>query len=219
MQRGRVKGDSRAVSRVERAYSHLKTQILSAKLPPGATLNEGEIARHLGISRTPLREAIRKLEQEGLVVRYPNRGALVTQLSLKDVMEIWQLREILEPVACRMAATRIDPSALARIEAVIRALQNREPGLEEYEIQHRSDLELHRLILEAAGNATQRQVVEMLNARITRVRMVNSPTRFHSSLDEHLEIIAALKAGDGTAAAEAMRKHLANARENLYLLT
>jgi DNA-binding GntR family transcriptional regulator len=75
---------------VEEAYRHLETLIMSAERPPGATVNEQAIAEALGISRTPVREAIRKLEQEGLVMRYPNRGAQVTQLSMKDVIEIRQ---------------------------------------------------------------------------------------------------------------------------------
>ena len=92
--------------RVEEAYRHLKTRIMSADLPPGASLNELEIASVLGTSRTPVREAIRKLEQEGLAMRYPNRGAIVTKLSMTDVLEIWQLREILEPAACALALNR-----------------------------------------------------------------------------------------------------------------
>ena len=202
--------------RVEEAYRHLKTRIMSADLPPGATVNEQAIAEALGVSRTPVREAIRKLEQEGLVMRYPNRGALVTQLSMKDVIEIWQLREILEPAACRLAAHRIEPGALAEVQAVIRSLQRARPH--DYETHHRSDLRLHALILEAAGNGALRQVVEMLNERIVQVRIVNSPARFQKSVSEHLDIIAALREGDGTKAAEAMRRHLANARESLYLV-
>jgi DNA-binding GntR family transcriptional regulator len=204
--------------RVEAAYRHLKTRIMSAELAPGATVNEQAIAEALGISRTPVREAIRKLEQEGLVMRYPNRGAVVTQLSMKDVLEIWQIREILEPAACRLAASRIDGAALAEVEKAVRDLQGQEGGARDYESHHRSDLALHGLILEAAGNATLRQVVEMLSERIMQVRIVNSPARFHDSVAEHLQIIAALRAGDPAAAAEAMRRHLANAREGLSSL-
>jgi DNA-binding GntR family transcriptional regulator len=200
--------------RVEEAYRHLKTLIMSAELPPGATVNEQALAEALGISRTPVREAIRKLEQEGLVMRYPNRGALVTQLSMKDVIEIWQIREILEPAACRLAASRIDPAALADVETVVRRL--RDGAGQDYETHHRSDVALHRLIVESAGNAILRQLVEMLNERIVQVRIVNSPARFQKSVAEHLEIIAALRAGDAGEAADAMRRHLANARESLY---
>jgi DNA-binding GntR family transcriptional regulator len=214
--RSRSRAEVPSGFRVEEAYRHLKTRIMSAELPPGGTVNEQAIAEALGISRTPVREAIRRLEQEGLVIRYPNRGALVTRLSMKDVIEIWQMREILEPAACRLAASRVDQTALAGVEKVIRELQDTVGP--DYETHLRSDLELHRLILEATGNTTLRQVVEMLNERIVQVRIVNSPGRFHKSVAEHLEIIGALRTGDGAAAAEAMRRHLANARESLYLL-
>jgi DNA-binding GntR family transcriptional regulator len=204
--------------RVEEAYRYLKTRIMSADLSPGASLNELEIAAALGTSRTPVREAIRKLEQEGLVMRYPNRGAIVTKLSMTDVLEIWQLREILEPAACRLAANRIDRDALARIERDFVDLKEQETGPEAYEAFLRADMGLHGLIIDSAGNATLRQVLEMLNARIVQARVVTSPARFRHAVAEHLAIIAALQARDGQEAMEAMRRHLESARQNLVLL-
>jgi DNA-binding GntR family transcriptional regulator len=205
--------------RVEEAYRYLKTRIMSAALPPGASLNELEIAEALGISRTPVREAIRKLEQEGLAMRYPNRGAIVTKLSMKDVVEIWQIREILEPAACRLAAARIEDAALDRIEKVLLELKERPVGPDGYEAFLRADLGLHGMILEASGNETLRQVVDLLNERIVQVRVVTSPPRFQRSVDEHIAIVGALRARDAGAAEEAMRRHLANAREHLVFLT
>jgi DNA-binding GntR family transcriptional regulator len=205
--------------RVEEAYRYLKTRIMSAALPPGASLNELEIAEALGISRTPVREAIRKLEQEGLAMRYPNRGAIVTKLSMKDVLEIWQIREILEPAACRLAAARVDDRALDRIEKVLLELKQRPVGADGYEAFLRADLELHGMVLEASGNGTLRQVVDLLNERIIQVRVVTSPPRFQRSVDEHLAIVGALRTRDAGAAADAMRRHLANAREHLVFLT
>lgn len=204
--------------RVEEAYRYLKTRIMSADLPPGASLNELEIAAALGTSRTPVREAIRKLEQEGLVMRYPNRGAIVTKLSMTDVLEIWQLREILEPAACRLAADRIDRDALARIERDLIDLKEQETGPEAYEAFLQADVSLHGLIVDATGNATLRQVLEMLNARIVQARVVTSPGRFRHAVAEHLAIIAALKARDAQEAIEAMRRHLESARQGLVLL-
>lgn len=204
--------------RVEEAYRHLKTRIMSADLPPGASLNELEIAAALGTSRTPVREAIRKLEQEGLAMRYPNRGAIVTKLSMTDVLEIWQLREILEPAACRLAADRIDRDALARIERTILGLQGQEMGPEGYEAFLRADMDLHGLIVDSTGNAALRQVLGMLNERVVQVRVVTSPARFRHAVAEHLAIIAALKARDAQEAMEAMRRHLENARQSMVLL-
>jgi DNA-binding GntR family transcriptional regulator len=204
-------------SRADHAYRQLRTWIMSARLAPGMPMSEVELAAELGISRTPVREAIRKLEQEGLVTRHPNRGVVVTQLSMREVLEIWSLREIIEPAAARLAAAAVDSAALDRIEAVSLGLLRKPPGPEAYELYHRSDLELHGLVLEACGNATLRQVVESLVGRIRQARMVTSPARFGPSIEEHLAIIAALKRRDPERAAEAMRRHLANAREALYL--
>lgn len=206
-------------NRVEEAYRHLKTRIMSADLPPGASLNELEIAATLGTSRTPVREAIRKLEQEGLAMRYPNRGAIVTKLSITDVLEIWQLREILEPAACRLAADRIDREALHRVERGFLDLRGDDVGPEAYEAFLRADMGLHGLIVESTGNATLRHLLEMLNERIVQIRLVTSPARFRHSVDEHLAIVAALKVRDAEGAMEAMRRHLASARQSLVLLT
>jgi DNA-binding GntR family transcriptional regulator len=204
--------------RVEEAYRHLKTRIMSADLPPGASLNELEIAAALGTSRTPVREAIRKLEQEGLAMRYPNRGAIVTKLSMTDVLEIWQLREILEPAACALAADRIDREALARIESAFLELRGQEMGPEAYEAFLRADVGLHGLIVDSTGNATLRSVLGMLNERVVQVRVVTSPARFQSAVAEHLAIVAALKARDAQEAMAAMRRHLERARQSLVLL-
>jgi DNA-binding GntR family transcriptional regulator len=205
--------------RVEEAYRYLKTRIMSADLPPGASLNELEIAAALGTSRTPVREAIRKLEQKGLAMRYPNRGAIVTKLSMTDVLEIWQLREILEPAACRLAADRVDRDALARIERAFLDLRGQEMGPEAYDAFLRADVGLHGLIVDSTGNGTLRHVLALLNERIVQVRVVTSPARFRHAVDEHLAIIAALKVRDSQEAMEAMRRHLESARQSLVLLT
>jgi len=204
--------------RVEKAYRHLKTQIMSATLPPGASLNEQEIAARLGTSRAPVREAIRKLEQEGLAMRYPNRGAILTKLSMTEVLEIWQLREILEPAACGLAAGRIDRAALADLERRLADLKRREVGPEAYEAFLQADVSLHSLVVDSTANQTLRQLMHTLNRRITQVRVVTSPARFRSAVDEHLAIVAALQARDAGRAAEAMRRHLASARQALVTL-
>jgi DNA-binding GntR family transcriptional regulator len=204
--------------RVDEAYRHLKTRIMSADLPPGASLNELEIAATLGTSRTPVREAIRKLEQDGLAMRYPNRGAIVTKLSITDVLEIWQLREILEPAACRLAVDRVSGGTLAAIERAFLDLREREMGPEAYEAFLRADVGLHDLIVHATGNATLQHVLAMLNERIAQIRLVTSPARFRHAVDEHLAVIAALKARDAQQAMDAMRRHLESARQSLVLL-
>lgn len=205
-----------ASSRVDEAFGYLKATILSTKLAPGTAINELQLAAQLGISRTPVREAVRKLEQEGLVVRLPNRGVIVRELSLRTVLDIWQVREILEPTAARMAAGRVDPSALDVLEAGLRRLRYVTGRLEDYEASHALDVDLHRLVARSTGNDSLARTIETMNDRVSLVRMVSSPTRFHRSIDEHCAVVAALRAGDASAAHEAMLTHLVNAREGLY---
>ena len=205
-------------TRVERAYRRIKALILSAKLPPGAPINEVQIAGELKISRTPLREAIRQLEHDGLVVRYPNKGVFVRQLAMKEFFEIWQIREWLEPLACEIAVRNINKSILEELQEELSRLDEKSPGIEEYEIHHRIDVQLHSLILETAGNRTLKEIIDGLNDRIMHIRMVHTPERLHASIKEHMEIISGLLMGDSMMASNAIRSHLENARENISLL-
>ncbi len=202
-------------SRVEEAYRHLKMAIVSAKLPAGSPISEIDIARDLGISRTPMREAIRQLERDGLVVRFANRGVFVRQVEMKEVLEIWQIREWLEPIASELAARTIAAEPLKSLRHRMTAVRDSARGLAAYEAHHQLDFELHDLIFAAAGNTTLRTLVDGLNFRIMQMRMVHRPDRLEAATAEHIEIIDALLARDGPAAADAMRKHLRSSRENL----
>jgi DNA-binding GntR family transcriptional regulator len=210
-----------AESRADKAYRHIKTQILAARLRPGASLNEEQLGRVLRISRTPVREAISRLEQEGLVTRYPNRGAMVSLLSLTEMLELWEVREILEVAACRLAALRGEHEGLAPIHKGLAELARytREPTLEHYERHHELDLALHRAVFQATRNESLTHLYETVSQRIRRARMISSPTRFHNSVREHLAIIAAITSGDQEVAARAMSEHLGHARETLYSQT
>lgn len=202
-------------SRVERIYRHLKTAIVSTRVAPSTRLSEQDVAVALGTSRTPVREAIRRLEQEGLVVRHPYRGVMVAPLSMTDVAEIWQLREILEPAACRLAAARADRAKLGALARALTRLDVPMPRLEHFEEHHRVDVALHRLIAGATRKRRLQELLDGLLGRLAPVRLVNSPERFHRARHEHLAIVAARQAGDGEAAAHAMRAHLTNALASL----
>lgn len=205
-------------SHVEWAYQQLKMAIISAKLRAGSPISELAIAHDLGISRTPIREAIRQLERDGLVVRFPGRGTFVRQLEMREVMEIWQLREWLEPIACELAARNIAPESLKPLRERMAAVCESERDLKDFELYHELDLKLHALICEASGNATLCAILDSLNLRIMQTRMIHRPERLVAASIEHINIIDALLARDPHAAAEAMRLHLHNSRENLALV-
>src|SRR5512147_1509818 len=128
------------------AYQELKRIILQRQVPPGAKLNEGELARALGISRTPIREAINRLEKEGLVKIIPQRGAYVVQFTEKDVYELFLIRENLEGLAAYLAATKVSEKDLAKLESAVEGFS--EP-FDEKEIKRyaREDFKFHQAIV------------------------------------------------------------------------
>lgn len=202
-------------SHVEWAYHQLKMAIISADLPAGSPINEVAIAHDLGISRTPIREAIRQLERDGLVVRFAGRGTFVRQIEMREVMEIWQLREWLEPIGCELAARNLASESLKPLRERMAALRDSARDLKDFELFHQLDLKLHELISKASGNATLSAVLDNLNVRIVQTRMIHTPERLVEASIEHINIIDALIARDPHAAAEAMRVHLRNSREYL----
>ena len=128
------------------AYQEMKRIILEGRIPPGAKLNEGELARALGISRTPIREAINRLEKEGLVEIFPQRGAFVVQFTEKDVYELFLIRENLEGLASRLAAEKVTPASLAKLESCLEGFKEpfREKDVQRYS---REDFKFHQTIV------------------------------------------------------------------------
>src|SRR5512139_2864913 len=133
-----------------RAYQELRRIILEGQVGPGKKLNEGELAKALGISRTPIREAINRLEKEGLVEIFPQRGAFVIQFTEKDVYELFLIRENLEGLATYLAAEKIDEKDLLKLEACIEGFN--EPYTEK-DIQRyaKEDFKFHQTIVTLSG--------------------------------------------------------------------
>lgn len=200
------------------AYRVLKEAIVSLQLDAGALVSEEEWARRLGMSRTPLRDALNRLEQEKLVRRVPNYGVFVADLSLDDFLEICEVRALLESAACRNAASRASVSDLARFENEFRKLASSTPT--EASVRRASEIDhaFHMFILEAAGNRQVVSIIAHLNDKITRLRFALTPSRYQESLQEHQQILAALKARDGEAAGAAMQSHMENVSKSLHLI-
>jgi DNA-binding GntR family transcriptional regulator len=202
-----------ADSMPDRIYEGIKTDIVSLKLPPGAILSEPSLAMQYGVSRTPVREALRRLEQDGLIFTVPRRGTFVTQASLRDVMEIDQIREILEPAAARLAAALVGVEDLVTVEERLRearALGDSEKAHVAYLL---ADSQVHDVVLYATGNRILLETVRALHNRTSSVRYTTSLGRTDEALSELESLVAALRAGDGAGAEQAMRLHLRRARE------
>lgn len=193
----------------ENATDQLRDMILHGALAPGAKLNERVLCERLGISRTPLREAIKRLAAEGLVALQPNRGAIVTPLTATTVRETFAVIGALEALAGELACQFITAAELAEIRALhFEMLAHHARGdLAQY---FRCNQAIHNGIVAASGNATLALTYRNLNAPIRRARyMANlAQHRWDRAVSEHEEILDALMARDGEWLRRVLRAHL-----------
>ncbi|MBN9496580.1 MAG: GntR family transcriptional regulator [Alphaproteobacteria bacterium] len=199
-----------------KAVDALRQMILDGELPPGARLSERALGERLGVSRTPLREALRMLASEGLVRHEPNRGAVVAPLDRADIEATFELLAALEGLAGELAARRIDAAQLAEIKALhfeMRAHHARGDRAAYF----RANQEIHRHIAAAAANPVLVETFERLNARVKRVRYAANltPERWAKAVEEHERMIAALDARDGAALRAILEAHLAGKRQSV----
>ncbi len=207
----------RSLTLRDEAYRYLKNLILSTQLAPGTLLIEEQIAAQLGISRTPLREVLARLENEGLVSRNMHRGTFVTQISMDDIRQLFEVRESLERLAARRAATSIP---MEQLEAIDEQFRQSAPEIEQgkYERYYQSHRHLHQLILQSADNPLLIQIMNTLDDRIKRLQAIagGQPERHvHQGFQEQTRLLQALLARDPAAAEEAISNHLQRARERI----
>jgi DNA-binding GntR family transcriptional regulator len=200
----------------DRALDRIETAIMKGDLAPGTKISEVLLAKTFGISRGPLREAIRRLEGRGLLEIIPHVGARVVTLSIDDVREVFDIREALEGMACRLAAERMTDDEIAAVDAVLeRHSDDAALRAGEAYYQQPGDYDFHYRIAQGAKN---RRIVELLCGemyhliRIYRYRSGAVPGRAPQAFDEHRKILAALQARDGALAETLMREHIRRAR-------
>lgn len=204
-------------SRVSDAYMRLKDEIRTNRMPPGFQAPEPEIALRLGMSRTPVREALIRLEAEGLVELIPRRGARVKPINADDMREIYEILTSLEPDAAAAMALR-NPTA-AELAPLEQATTDMEMALVEKNLDAwaEADDRFHLTLLEMQGNRRIKGFVESLydqvhRARVVTLRMRNLPTK---STAEHRDILEHLRRGDAVATREAFRHHRQRAAKEL----
>ncbi|MQA01966.1 MAG: FCD domain-containing protein [Streptosporangiales bacterium] len=191
----------------------LREAILDGAIAASTWLREDELAAVFEVSRTPVREALRLLADEGLVVKTANQGAVVAQMSVEDVLALYVVRENLEGLAARLAATR-QPAGLAdRLDAINEQLA-RDAEIGDLATMVRRNLEFHREIRLATDNGYLDRFLGQVEHAVRRLpsSTLAQPERRKAALDEHRAIIAAIRAGDRDAAANAAQLHLRNAR-------
>ena len=194
---------------VDHVYSALRERILSGDLPRGTKLRQASLADELGVSRTPLREALRRLSTEGLVEFSPNRGATVSELDFGDMRHAWSARVALEPGAARLAAQRRDPESIALMrDAVKLQRQAAGDGMDSFA----ANRSFHLALAAASGNPHLTRFAEMLWVPRIGVPIYQAqaaePRGAAGWADEHEGIVDAIASGDADAAERLTREHV-----------
>jgi DNA-binding GntR family transcriptional regulator len=198
----------------EQVAQRLRPMLVEGRIPPGAKLNERELAELLNVSRTPLREAIKMLAAEGLVELLPNRGAIAVSLSEADVLNTFEVMAGLESLSGELAAERITPQELAEIQAMqfeMMAAYTRRDLSAYYNLNSR----IHNAINAAAKNPVLATVYNQVNARLQALRFRSNQDgeKWKRAMKEHEKMIEALAARDGAAMREVLLAHLRNKRD------
>ncbi|MEW6541399.1 MAG: GntR family transcriptional regulator [Bacillota bacterium] len=198
-------------------HGELRRALLEGRYEPGDRLVERKLAAELGVSRTPVREALRALEQEGLVYHMPRSGAVVARLDSREVQEIYRIRAVLEGLAARMAAERIGPRRLKRLESLLEQIEDLADRGETHQLEsvHR---EFNHVIYRAAESPRLYDMVTSMADYIDLFVRVGyaHPGRLTEATDEHRRLVAAIRLRDGDLAEHVAREHV-NRSRHAYL--
>jgi DNA-binding GntR family transcriptional regulator len=200
----------------ELVFDALREAILSGTLKPGDRLMEVQLAEEMGVSRTPVREAIRKLELEGLVVMVPRKGAYVSGLSLKDAADLFEIRQSLEGLAASLAAERITDEEIKMLEDSFKQLVEATKSQVVEDIM-KKDADFHQVLFNATRNDRLTQIISNLKEQIDRFRLksFSNPSRMKSILKEHKNILDAIKDRDTDRAEKLAKQHIENVETNV----
>jgi DNA-binding GntR family transcriptional regulator len=193
----------------DKVAAELRRRIIECDYPPGHRLTEGRLADDFGVSRNPVREAMRVLESEGFLVTVPRRGAVVASISAKDVNDIFEIRFSLEVLTARLAAQRVDPAGAAMLEEIVAKAAVAASADELATLNAAFHAEIGRM----SGNALLSAMMETLRDRIRWIYRQTAVERAPSSWAEHEALAAAIRAGNADAAAQAAHSHVEAARQ------
>jgi DNA-binding GntR family transcriptional regulator len=200
----------------ERVYRHVRQAVLERRVDVGALLTEGQIAEEVGVSRTPVREGLLRLEAQGLIRLYPKRGALVLPISGREADDVFEARELIET----FAASKVWPRRahlVERLEPVLARMREYRAA-EDVPALMAADREFHAVIVEEAGNAVLAKLYGSLRDRqmlmgVTALRVDSD--RMDRAVDEHAEMLAVLRTDDARQFRRLVHRHVTNAAEHL----
>lgn len=209
------------------AYELLKSEIVSGKRKPGEVFEEKRFAAQLGVSRTPVREAVLRLAREGLLVVMPRRGTVISNISMEDIRQLYEARIMLEPQILRIAAKRADKNTLASWKAFFEGqaaqadAQVTPPFPDEDAAQHPHDADaaFHLFLAQSLGNRYILRQMEELMAQSQRIRNLSNArrkSRYLAAIQEHIRIVDALLQEDGERAATEVLEHLHNSEDGYH---
>ncbi len=203
-----------ARSITDRAFEAIRDAIVIGQFQPGERLSEESLAEQLGVSKTPVHDALGRLVAEGLVQMTPYVGAAVVRLSPRDVEEIYEVRETLERLAIQLAIAHVDEGPLRDLDQELASFSR---PLQQKEFQHYFDVDnrLHDAVAQMSGNQRLVRFLDMLRNQSHAARFLSSrlPGRTDRSIEEHRAIIAALLGRDAALATQTMQKHLTGSRQ------
>ncbi|GBF32837.1 regulator PutR [Desulfocucumis palustris] len=200
----------------EMVFESLREAIIQGRLKPGERLMEIQLADEMGVSRTPIREAIRKLELEGFVVMVPRKGAYVAGISVKDIVDVFEVRAALEALAAGLAAERITPDELEELERSLVVISE-VSSKEDIDAIVATDTSFHELIYRASRNERLFQIVIHLKEQIQRFRTtsLSQPGRSKDALEEHRKMVEAISDRNAELAQSLAREHIENAEQSM----
>lgn len=197
-------------------FNTLRKAILTGQLKPGERLMEVHLANRLGVSRTPIREAIRKLELEGLVIMIPRRGAEVAQITEKSLKDVLEVRRALDALSVELACKRITREEMEELEKACRTFEDATKGKDAAVIA-KADVRLHDIIVQATGNQRLQQLVNNLSEQMYRYRFVyiKDESQHEKLIAEHKEIYESILEGNVQRASEAAKLHIDNQEKSI----
>lgn len=190
----------------ELAYQTLRQMILEKTLRSGGAVVEGRLVEELNISRTPLREALLRLEGEGLLVRSSARSYSVRFISAQEYFQIMKVRELLETEAIALSINKIEPDVINQLTEQVQSLS---PGQPEQTYWDVDDI-VHTLFAQHSGNAVLARMIEQARTQSRMFELITPFNRIEEDRVEHLAILTAWKSGDAASASQAVRTHIRN---------
>jgi DNA-binding GntR family transcriptional regulator len=205
----------------ESAYASLKTMIQTGALQPGSRLTELDLAARLKVSRTPLREALNRLERDGLVTNKPRHGYFVTMVDVRALEHAFGVREVLDGYAAQLAAERIGPEDKKRLRAIVRRCETmaraKNRPMEDLIEEMQLGFEIHRIIARVSGNEFLSELLSKIFDKFQHFVWIELLwlDEWGVARDEHAAIVEAVCAGDGERAADLARRHVRVSRTNI----